>query len=469
VVGREDEAAFYRGGFQGVALLAAVVVASLAFDRGPLVRALGVAPLRWVGQRSYSIYLWSWPVQIFAQVRFGWLTGWAFDAAVVAVTVVCASLSFAFVERPVLEGRLPFRRRVPSASGTGPVAPAGGRRWTGPTAAFASVAAVAGLLVATSAGSPPPPDYLTVDDGDVTEQVLSTDGFATGRGARGAEATPTTPSTTTPPDAAAAGAPPVVDPGPNPPFDPEASVVVDVLDRSPSQVFDRPLRVVIVGDSVGWSIGWELEGRLLPEVDLQIRAIIGCGTIGHGGSWGVEGRGWFPYKNGCEEQAEAERLGLEAGPDVVLMWIGAWEVFDQRVDGQVLEVGTAAYAERLRADLQRRIDAARAVAVPVVMPVVPCFGPSEQPEYNVRRLDPDAIVWVNEQIRYVAERNPGWVRLVDPSNVLCDAQDEPLTEVDGLALRQDGAHFDRDAARWFWDAWLGAALASAYPTPVPSA
>ena len=63
--------------------------------------------MRWLGQRSYSIYLWHWPV--FVVTRPGIdidLDGWTALAIRLAATLVLADLSFRFIERPIREGAL---------------------------------------------------------------------------------------------------------------------------------------------------------------------------------------------------------------------------------------------------------------------------------------------------------------------------------------------------------------------------
>jgi peptidoglycan/LPS O-acetylase OafA/YrhL len=102
----------FRGGLPLVAVLSAVAILG-AIVPGSLVGAiLDTPPLRWVGVRSYGIYLWHWPVLLLVTAAAPrWQdspsTTWLIGAVTVAITVVAAALSYQFVERPIR--RLGFR------------------------------------------------------------------------------------------------------------------------------------------------------------------------------------------------------------------------------------------------------------------------------------------------------------------------------------------------------------------------
>lgn len=87
-------------------LLTAVVVAAAVVPGSPFGRALDMPPLRWIGERSYGIYLWHWPLVVLLTIS---LTGTIVDRAIpvrvgvaaLAVTLVAAAVSYRFIELPV--------------------------------------------------------------------------------------------------------------------------------------------------------------------------------------------------------------------------------------------------------------------------------------------------------------------------------------------------------------------------------
>jgi peptidoglycan/LPS O-acetylase OafA/YrhL len=149
-------AELYPWGFAMTALLSAGAIAGAAQPGSRSAQVLGVAPLRWLGLRSYSVYLWHWPVLVVSNRAFG--AGVPEPVLVLAqggATLALAELSYRVVERPVRSGAL----------GRWWSAAAGRRWWWGRAALGAGATAcvlLALLLVARGVAAPPatPPHYL---------------------------------------------------------------------------------------------------------------------------------------------------------------------------------------------------------------------------------------------------------------------------------------------------------------------
>ncbi|WP_232677502.1 acyltransferase family protein [Nocardioides sp. R-C-SC26] len=99
--------------FPGVAALlpvlgsAAVLLAGAGgHAREPLpIRALGVGPLRVVGDWSYSLYLWHWPLLVLPELHRGEPLTAVQAGLAVAATFVLAALTYRFVETPFRDAR----------------------------------------------------------------------------------------------------------------------------------------------------------------------------------------------------------------------------------------------------------------------------------------------------------------------------------------------------------------------------
>ncbi|HUG86850.1 MAG TPA: acyltransferase family protein, partial [Euzebya sp.] len=100
------EPRLYQGGFLLVAVATAAVVGAIVTPGSFLAMPLSWRGLRWVGTRSYSLYLWHWP--LFMVMRPGvdtvvgdpWLTMVRLGA-----TAVLAEISYTYIEQPIREGR----------------------------------------------------------------------------------------------------------------------------------------------------------------------------------------------------------------------------------------------------------------------------------------------------------------------------------------------------------------------------
>lgn len=137
----------YKGGLGIVAAGAALLVGCAAHPATHLSRLLGRQPLVWLGQRSYGIYLWHWPVMALSRpgVDVQWPL-WQLVPLQIGVTVVLAELSYRYVEMPFRTGAVQRRLRALAASVS-----AARRR----VAMGAVAAAMAGVITAIAAAPAP--------------------------------------------------------------------------------------------------------------------------------------------------------------------------------------------------------------------------------------------------------------------------------------------------------------------------
>jgi peptidoglycan/LPS O-acetylase OafA/YrhL len=96
----EYGAFLYRGGMVLCAVLSAVLIAVTIHPGARLKILLGITPLRWIGARSYGIYLWSYPVIVLSTpVAKG--PGAIRAFADVTATFGLAALSWRYLEEPI--------------------------------------------------------------------------------------------------------------------------------------------------------------------------------------------------------------------------------------------------------------------------------------------------------------------------------------------------------------------------------
>jgi peptidoglycan/LPS O-acetylase OafA/YrhL len=97
----------YRGGFVLLSIATVLVVAAVAHPATRLGPILGWRPLRWIGVRSYGIYLWHFPI-IVLTTPGGVANGREYlrSALQVAAIVGISALSWRYVEEPIRHGAI---------------------------------------------------------------------------------------------------------------------------------------------------------------------------------------------------------------------------------------------------------------------------------------------------------------------------------------------------------------------------
>ena len=150
----------YRGGFALVGLATTATIMAVVHPYTLIgARLLGSAPLRWVGVRSYGIYLWHWPVFMVTRPELDVpFDGLPLLALRLAATVVLADLSYRYIETPIRRGALGRAWRT-LREARGPLRRRLRLQWAGALVPILASCALLGVAVA-QAEPPEKPSYL---------------------------------------------------------------------------------------------------------------------------------------------------------------------------------------------------------------------------------------------------------------------------------------------------------------------
>lgn len=297
VVSAQDNSTWlFRWGFPLFAVVMTIVVVAAADGLGE--RVLGSRPLRWIGDRSYGLYLWHWPLFLLMSSDRMHFDGAALDIARVLASVLAAHLSLSYVEAPIRS-----RDRVPGQAALLALATT-----TIAIAAFALVVvpdATAGPS-ATVITLPPPAPASTAGGAAVS---TTSDGVGT---------TVTEPAGTN-----------------------------DTVDSAPAPV--GPVRVLVAGDSTAVELGDALVRYAAEHPDEIVAgsaAFPGCGLSASDDGrlhqfTNEQGQPDVLSLEGClsEWAAIVQRVSSAEQIDIVLVNIGAWDAVDMLLtNGSVVSV-----------------------------------------------------------------------------------------------------------------------------------
>lgn len=152
----EDSAWLYRGGFLVVSGITAVIIALACHPAIGFGRLLAVQPMRYIGERSYGLYLYHWPVFVVTRpgidLPFDGAPAWILR---MALTFGIAELSYRYLEMPVRRGALSRTWRRWRERGSGYA----GARAAGMVGGAAALVFVTGTALA-AIPAPSADDYL---------------------------------------------------------------------------------------------------------------------------------------------------------------------------------------------------------------------------------------------------------------------------------------------------------------------
>lgn len=361
----------------------------------------------WLGRHSYALYVWSWPVQLLAENQWPLASRTRLTVIVVAVTLVAAAVSMRVLERPVLT-----RRGWAGSS----------RRLAG--VGLAALLVVSGVMGATFATAEPPLAHerlnaaaaLAYEMGDGIDQIDPASGEKRGSGVgKGTE------------------------------------------------------RVLLIGDSVAFTMGWYLYGHVPDELrTVTMRAALGCGLLsGLGYQWQDQAGFWIdPGEGLCAKASKAVYEAIDRKPSVLLVEAGSWEAFAVRSPaGRVIQPMTRTMSTLLTDRILDLAARAHRVGARTVLIEWSCPGPRHVLP-AIRAVS--YIRWLNDVMHDAASegRRRGYeMAVLAPNDKVCvggRADGSPTKAM--LDATSGGIHVTSvGGARWLWDEWLGPGIAATKP------
>ncbi|HXW35700.1 MAG TPA: acyltransferase family protein [Acidimicrobiales bacterium] len=213
----------------------------------------------------------------------------------------------------------------------------------------------------------------------------------------------------------------------------------------------RPIRFMVVGDSIGLTLGMGLSYHSAAHfgVDVDDQASVGCDLDPNVLPFvdGVAG----PYKRGCPDwQSAWPKLATARHADVVGIVLGRWEVADHFYRGAWRHVGQPLWDDHIEAELGQAVRSLSSRGVKVVLFTMPYVDPSQEAADGTpfSENDPRRADFYNNDVRAVVSRYPHAATLVDLNKLLDpDGSYEPT--IDGIDMRwTDGIHISLDGGIW---------------------
>ena len=402
--------AVFRGGPQLMALCWVVLVAA-SLRGGLLDPLLSAAPLRWLGTRSFAVYLFHWPLVE--------LTDWG-ALPVIAVTLIAAELSYRLIEMPIRRGT---GRAVPVL-----------------VAVAAAVAATAGAVAAASTPARAVGER-TAEFDELPAWTASSLAPVNGSATAGFDELPTEAMSSTArvngiPTAGFDELPAWIPAGPS-----------DAPRASSDKVSTVPI-ITVVGDSTAVHIAdglrrWADANRLIGVVD---HSVTGCSPLAHASSSWRQMRGYNDERfQSFPPGAPCRRNYVEPGSTLVLVVDHGTPMHDHEYsDGSWRSIVDDDFSSDLAEAYRQLVYRSQTQGARVIFTTAPriLVDPRFEPGHPMQ--DPQRTEIYNALVQdLVSELEPAGVSLIDTATWL-DAGGR-----DGPYPRRDGLHIDFDYTEAF--------------------
>ena len=390
------------------ALVATLILAAVTRPGCAAARGLAAPPLRGLGQISYGVYLWHFPLFLWLSEDTTGESGARLLILRLAATLAISVASYVLIEQPIRQRRRPawlVRALTPLAAG-------------GSLAAvlLASSASALPTGIPAAATLPQPPPQLQGNDPGCT--VTLQDGKSYGMAPL--------------------------------PLSKQTQFVYSALGAhqlswsgSATKTFNTcpPKRVMVVGDSLAFTLGvpW-LQDEQRYGLQLADAAVLGCafttqGSLDVAGTWEGQSAG---CPNALQTWAEEKRA---LHPQAVVVELGYRDQFDWKINGKVEHLGQPAFDAYVQSQIDKLVQVLGEGGTKILFLSVPYTHPPDQSDGSpAPAASPARHAQINSMLEGAAKRHPKTVSVLDIDETISPSN-HYNADVNGQLCRFDGVHF----------------------------